>query len=535
MVYLLHHLLEAAARQRPDATAVAFGSDHITYSELNQQASRLAALLQARGFGRGDRIGLYINKSIASVVALHGIVKTGAAYVPLDPSAPVSRLALIIADCGIRCLATSTRNATKIADMFPDDNPLTLIVLTDAEREGPSMTRSSVVNWAEVQATPLTSIPATAIETDLAYILYTSGSTGVPKGVMISHRTSLTFVNWAHETFAVQEDDHLSSHAPFHFDLSIFDIFVAFKAGACLALVPEGLSTFPIRLAEWIDKNGISIWYSVPSVLSALVLHGRLNRFRFPRLRTVLFAGEVFPVKFLRQAMAALPNARFYNLYGPTETNVITWYQVPPLAEDRTQPIPLGRACANMDVFGIDDDGQLMTRPGPVGELYARGSCLAYGYWGDREKTARSFVRNPLQRDFDELAYKTGDLVSLDEDGNYLFLGRRDHMIKSRGYRIELGEIESALYAHPLVKEAAAVAVPDDLIGNRLWAFVVLTDGTHATAEDLQRWCADRIPAYMVPETIDLREALPKTSTGKTDKPALVRSIEGVTAPEPLR
>jgi len=535
MNYLLHHLLEESARRFPDKDAATFGTERLSYRELDEFSSRLATVLRARAVRRGDRIGIYINKSIPSIVAIQGILKTGAAYVPLDPDAPPARLAFIIGNCGIRCLLTSTRNAARLAEMFPQENPLTLVVLTDSVSEPPSGLRCPVVTWEEVRAAEVNDTPEPVIDTDLAYILYTSGSTGVPKGVMISHRTSLTFVNWAHDTFAVRPGHRLSSHAPFHFDLSIFDIFVAFKAGAALALVPEGLSTFPIRLAEWIEHNRISIWYSVPSVLSALVLHGRLDRFRFADLRTVLFAGEVFPVKFLRQIMSALPYAEFYNLYGPTETNVITYYKVPELPPDQTHPIPLGRACANMEVFGLDDEGQLITRPGQVGELYARGSCLAYGYWGDHEKTARSYVRNPLQTDFDERSYKTGDLVTLDTDANYLFLGRRDHMVKSRGYRIELGEIESALYSHPLVKEAAAVAVPDELIGNRLRAFVVLSDGADATADELQRWCGERIPAYMVPEAVEFRESLPKTSTGKTDKPALLGSVDGATGQAPLR
>lgn len=535
MAYLLNHLLQESARRFPDNEAVAIGQERLTYRELDDLSSRLATALRARGVRRGDRVGVYINKSIPSVVSIQGILKAGAAYVPLDPGAPLARLAFIVGNCGIRCLLTSTRNAGRLPEMFLQENPLALVVLTDATSDSPSDVPCPVMSWAEVCATEPADTTGVAIDTDLAYILYTSGSTGVPKGVTISHRTSLTFVNWAHDAFAVRSEDRLSSHAPFHFDLSIFDIFVALKAGAALALVPEGLSTFPVRLAEWIDQSRISVWYSVPSVLSALVLHGRLDRFGFANLRAVLFAGEVFPVKFLRQVMSALPQAEFYNLYGPTETNVITYYRVPALPADRTQPIPLGKACANMDVFGVDEHGQLVTRSGQVGELYARGSCLAYGYWDDDEKTARSFVRNPLQTAFDERAYKTGDLVSLDSDGNYLFLGRRDHMVKSRGYRIELGEIESALYSHPLVKEAAAVAVPDELIGNRLHAFVALSDGAAVTADQLQRWCGERIPAYMVPETVEFRESLPKTSTGKTDKPALLRDADGATSQAPLR
>ena len=302
-------------------------------------------------------------------------------------------------------------------------------------------------------------------------------------------------------------------------------MFATFQAGAAMVLVPEGLSTFPVRLADWIAHQRISVWYSVPSVLSMLVLHGRLDRHTFPDLRTVLFAGEVFPVKYLRPLMAAIPQAGFFNLYGPTETNVITYLKVEPLPPDRDTPITIGKACANMDVFALTDEGAAVTRPGEVGELYARGSCLADGYWGDAEKTARSFVDNPLPSNFRERAYKTGDRVTLDDDGNFVFMGRADHMVKSRGYRIELGDVETAIYAHAAIKEAAVVAIPDDVIGNRLVAFVVLNDPGAASADDLQRFCADRIPTYMVPSAFEFLGELPKTSTGKTDRPALVRGL----------
>jgi acyl-coenzyme A synthetase/AMP-(fatty) acid ligase len=222
--------------------------------------------------------------------------------------------------------------------------------------------------------------------------------------------------------------------------------------------------------------------------------------------------------------MTFIPHADYYNLYGPTETNVITWYKVPRIASRQVRPTPIGKACANTEVFALTEDGQIVTQPGQTGELFARGSCVAQGYWGDVEKTKRSFIPNPLQPSFGETVYKTGDIVTLDQGGNYLFLGRRDHMIKSRGYRIELGEIEAVLYDHPEVKEAAVVAVPDDLVGNRIKAFVVLSDH-HVSSTELQGFCLKRIPRYMVPEMIELRNELPKTSSGKIDRPALMTQV----------
>jgi L-proline---[L-prolyl-carrier protein] ligase len=363
-----------------------------------------------------------------------------------------------------------------------------------------------------------------AVETDLAYILYTSGSTGTPKGVMISHRNSLGFVEWVADTFEVSPDDRLSSHAPLHFDLSILDIFVAMKSGASLALVPDGTSTFPIRLAQWMESNAISIWYSVPSILTLLLLKGGLDRVDLGRIRLLIFAGEVFPTKYLRELMRALPRAIFVNLYGPTETNVITWFRVPPLPDDQTEPIPIGWTCANTDIFVVDEEGRRVTEPGLKGELYARGVTVAQGYWGDPEKSGRSFIQNPFQPHFPDRAYRTGDIVTFDEAGCYRLIGRRDRMIKSRGYRIELDEIEVVLHAHPEVKEAAVVAVPDEMMGNRIRAFVACGEGASLDQGTLREYCLEKLPRYMVPESIDLLERLPKTSTGKVDRTLLARS-----------
>jgi acyl-coenzyme A synthetase/AMP-(fatty) acid ligase len=219
-----------------------------------------------------------------------------------------------------------------------------------------------------------------------------------------------------------------------------------------------------------------------------------------------------------------IPHPEYYNLYGPTETNVVTYYKVPPIPEGQTSPIPIGICCENMGVFALNREGNLVTSPGEEGELMARGSGVAKGYWGDQEKTNKVFIRNPLQMDFYDPAYRTGDLVSLDEDGNYIYKGRIDHMIKSRGYRIEIGEIEAAIYAHPSVKEAAVIAIPDDLITNRIKAVVALSVPEALSPTDLRVFCSERLPKYMIPEIIEFKSSLPKTSTGKVDKPTLLKA-----------
>jgi acyl-coenzyme A synthetase/AMP-(fatty) acid ligase len=343
---------------------------------------------------------------------------------------------------------------------------------------------------------------------------------------MITHLNCLTFIRWVCDTFEPTHADRFSNHAPLHFDLSTLDIFAAMKAGAAVYPVPETLSLFPVRLADWIDECGISIWYSVPSILSMMVLHGMLERRTFEKLKIIFFAGEVFPVKYLRELMKLVPGPSYYNLYGPTETNVITWYKVPELPPEQTKPIPIGKACENMEVFALSENGTVVTDIGKEGELVGRGSCVAMGYWGDPEKTSKGFVVNPAQENFQERIYRTGDIVTLDQDGNYVYVGRRDHMIKSRGYRIEIGEIEAAIYSHPEIKEAAVIPVPDELITNRIKAFIVTHNGNSLDAGDVRGYCSEKLPHYMVPEIIEFRKDLPKTSTGKINKPALMAETQ---------
>ncbi|MEA5510553.1 amino acid adenylation domain-containing protein [Crocosphaera sp. UHCC 0190] len=526
--YVLQQLLEVSANRFPGQTAVISKGSEITYGGLEAVSSQLAHVLLKSGISRGDPVGIYLKKSIESVIAIFGILKAGGVYVPLDPSAPTERIDFIIRNCGIKALVTDEKQLILWQkNSLSDLSCLKCLILTnktpiDSLKQ---ISTAPTLNWQDVLATKPVSASPDLIENDLAYILYTSGSTGTPKGVAISHRASLTFVNWACECFQVQPSDRVSSHAPFHFDLSIFDIFATIKAGGTIILVPPELSVFPINLAKFIEEKEITIWYSVPSILTQLVLRGKLTEHQFPDLRTILFAGEVFPIKYLGQLMELLPQAKYYNLYGPTETNVCTYYEVESLSGDRVEPLPIGRACANTEVFAVKEDNTL-AQPGEVGELYVRSPSLMAGYWGSPEKTEQVLVSYPLYPHLaPTTAYRTGDLVRQDSEGNYLYLGRRDNQIKSRGYRIELGEIETTLYSHPAIEEAAVIAIPDEEIGNKIKALVVKREGEELLSGDLASFCAKRLPKYMLPTLIEFRQILPKTSTGKINKTLLRQEV----------
>ena len=531
MAYLLQHLLAESAARRPRLPALASGQRLLSYEELDRLSNQVARALLAQGVTPGDRVGILVPKSAASVVAAFGALKAGACYVPLDPKSPAARLSTIMRDSGVAVVLADAGTARQIAAMAAGVPHLRSVVVAGprwdlADPAGALPAGPAVVPWEAVLAEPDGPLAGDrAIETDLAYILYTSGSTGTPKGVMISHRASLTFVDWAAARAGLTDQDRVCSPAPLHFDLSVFDVFATCRVGACMVVLPDMTSMFPPRLAEWMARERISVWYSVPSILTMLVTYGNVRAFDLSRLRAVIFAGEVFPAKHLTRLMAELPTARYFNWYGPTETNVCTSFEVAVAARGALAgPVPIGKACANMDVFAITGDGRRLSRPGEEGELYVRGPGLMRGYWGQPDKTLQVLVRNPLQEAYDEPVYRTGDLVSVDADGNYLFLGRRDGMVKTRGYRVELGEVEAALYEHHAIREAVVVPVPDELLGSRLRAVITVDGADGVTRQDVLEHCKRRLPGYMVPDVVEFRQVLPRTSTGKVDRAQLAQT-----------
>ena len=517
--YLLHHYLERVAADAPDKVAVVDGERRLTYLELDTWSNRLANLLVELGTRTNDRVGLYLPKSAEAIVGIYGVLKAGAAYVPLDPSAPPARLAGIARDAGVRVLLTSEQKAVEWRLVAGEGGPTHVVVLDATSGRGDHIPPGVLVSTsADIDAAPPVAPHTCTIHGDLAYILYTSGSTGRPKGVMLTHLNATTFVEWAVAQFGLHSSDRFSSHAPLHFDLSVFDVFAAAKTGGTLVLVPQETSVFPLQLAGFIRDSELTVWYSVPSILSLMLQRGGLKPDCFPALRLLFFAGEVFPTRYLRQLMGFLPSVRFVNLYGPTETNVCTWYEVPALSLDGEDPIPIGRAIDNVHVFALTSDGRLAGK-GEVGELHVRGSTVMQGYWGDPERSAKGLVADPFSPGSGNLAYRTGDLVEELPSGDYRLIGRRDHQVKCRGYRIELGEIETALYAHPGVREAAVIAEPHEVFTNTLTAFVA-TDPS-VEQHGLAQFLAERLPGYMIPDTFHFRSALPRTSTGKVNRQEL--------------
>jgi len=436
-------------------------------------------------------------------------MKAGGAYVPADPTAPASRNAFIFHNCTVKVLIVELRLVDRLREEFKQTGSAPELIVVDGVGAGVPL--ALALDRLDL-ASPATSVPSAPPDPSrLAYILYTSGSTGRPKGVILSHGNAACFIDWCSDVFQPTEHDRFSSHAPFHFDLSILDIYVSLKHGATLVLVEEELGKEPARLAPWIAAKKLTVWYSAPSILSLLAQFGKLERHDYSSLRLVLFAGEVFPIKYLKLLKSLWRHPRYFNLYGPTETNVCTFYEVPPaIAESQTEPVSIGKACPHCRPLVVDELG-IEVALGNEGELCIAGPSVLQGYWDLPENTAKAFLPQRETR-----WYRTGDIVLGLPDSNYKFLGRRDRMVKKRGYRIELGEIEAALYRHPEIKEAAVLAFPDDN-GMPIKAFASTRNGSKLSIIELKKFCSENLPLYMVPDLFCCLESLPKTSTDKID------------------
>lgn len=528
-------LQDWVARQagaRPDALAVSEGEEALTYGELNAFSNRVAAALRERGCRAGDRVCLLLPKTPRTIGAILGTLKAGCIYVPLDPESPVSRLASMIRKATPRVLLVSDATGAlerKLAASGATSDVVLGRLDAGAAGQDPSVAGSpEAFTLSDADGGTPDPPPAPVGPSDPAYILFTSGSTGMPKGVVITHGNVASLVEWAVRHFELGPDDRLSGHSPLCFDLSVLDIFGAFAAGASLHLVPRRLNILPHRLMDFIREERLTQWFSVPSLLSYLARFDAVGQDDLPALRRVLWCGEVFPTPALVHWMRRLPHVRFTNLYGPTETTVASSHHtVPECPRDETAEIPLGRACEGEELLVLDEEMRPVP-PGRVGELFIRGVGVGVGYWEDEERTRAAFVPDPRSDEPSARMYRTGDLARVGSDGLIYFLGRVDDQIKSRGYRIELGEVETALHTLPELREGAVVAVSTgDFDGTAIGCAYSLRPGVSATPATLRSALSRRLPDYMLPVRWRDFERLPRNVNGKIDRRRLQELLNG--------
>lgn len=473
----------------------------MTYSEFLNTAKAIGTDIAKSGVFKKP-IAVIAERSVKNLAAMFGVLYSGNFYTVIDSEMPPERVKAIF-------------NTLKPAAVVVTKACLSLLEKLDFN--------GKAVNYEIAKDCPadgslLGKIRENMIDSDPAYVLFTSGSTGVPKGAVVSHKAVLTYVKWYADTFKIDESTVFGSQTPFYFSMSVSDVFSTVFAGGELNIIPKALFSFPMKLIEFLNTRRVNTIYWVPSALCIIANWRALDYGELKYVKKVLFAGEVMPVKQLNYWISKLEGAMFANLFGPTETtDICTYYIVDRKFEDG-ETLPIGRACDNCDVFVVKEDGT-KAKIGEEGELYARGSFLAMGYYNNPEKTAAAFVQNPLNTAYPETVYKTGDLVKYNEKGELVYISRIDFQIKHMGYRIELGEIEAAANALGYVTACAAVYDSDrDKI-------ILAYEGKKRESAEILSDLRLRLPEYMTPQIVKRIKAMPHNANGKVDRKKILEEI----------
>lgn len=512
-IYLLPHIIHSSAAKYPDKAAFRCNNQSITFAELSKQVNQLAHTLIALGVQPGDRVAAFFNRSLETAIAIYGIMQSGAAYVPIDPNLPPERIQFLINDCDIQHLVTNKMQKSRLKKLMTGG--LNIKTILGLEADLPCKT----ISWENIRQKPANEPDVNILEHDLAYILYTSGSTGTPKGIMHSHYSGLAYAKLTADLYGLNEQDIIGNHAPIFFDISTLGYFTAPFVGATTIISSEAHIKMPASLAQLIAKEKITVWYSVPLALIQMLQNGAIAQRDWSAIRWIFYAGEPFPVKHLRTVMELLPQARFSNIYGPTETNQCTYYNLPgiPKTDD---PIPIGYIWGNTEMMIVDENDEEV-QDGEVGELLIRSATKMLGYWKKPELTAISQLVKQTSSGIQKQFYKTGDLVKVNSEGLLLFLGRKDRQVKTRGFRVELDEVENALLANPAVSEVAVFTIKEEADVKSIYAIVTLKEEVQLSEAELTIFAKQKLAWYAVPQKIIISQELPRTATGKINRKQL--------------
>ena len=498
---LLHEIIETWVDQTPQAAAFRFDGRDLTYGALDMHADALGAQLQGLGVDVSDRVGVLMRKSLDLPVALYGILRAGAAYVPIDADLPADRIASIIARCDIKVLITHDAVAVVLGAVAAQSDVLEHVIGTEVDDQ-------RIVSHAMHKETSTQLNPVSIAPSDLAYIIFTSGSTGEPKGIVHTHESGYAYVDMMANLYDLKQSDRLAAQAPLHFDLSNFDMFCGPSKGACTVMVSEATKLFPASMSTFIEAEDITVWFAVPFLLIQLEERGVLEMRNFSKLQQIIFAGEVMSPKHLSSLQARLPHVRFSNAYGPAELNVVTYHHLPPEPHDPNESVPIGVACSHTHLKICED-----------GELWIATPAMMRGYWKNDAQSERSFVEERGVR-----YYRSGDVVETQADGALRFVGRKDRQIKLRGFRIELDEIELVLSNIDGVSEAAVLLSKD---GAQIEAYLSVAPECALSVQDISAQAVRQLPKYAVPASISIVEDFGRTSSGKIDRKSLGSGLCG--------
>ncbi len=484
---------------------------------MEHQANQLASVLIEQGVQIGDRVGVFLKPSLETAIAIYGIMSAGAAYVPLDTSSPPSRIAYVIKDCGINHLISNSSQKDSLQKVLQENVAIKNVIGVDNDLS------VQTISWNKVFQTSAQKVDIQLRDNALAYIMYTSGTTGVPKGIMHTHYSGLSYAKLSKQLYKISPEDRLGNHSPLHFDISTMGYFTIPLAGATTTIVPESYTFFPASLSQLIEKEKLTIWYSVPLALIQMLQRGALNKRNLSSLRWILFGGEPFPTKHLRELMNLLPETICSNVYGPAEVNQCTFYNMskPP---ELDSPIPLGKAWDDTKLIIVDENDCEISN-GEIGELLVQTPTLMKGYWSQSKLTKKSLYKKETALGFKEVFYRTGDLVKEISNGDLMFMGRKDRQIKLRGYRVELNEIEVILTTHKHVDEAAAYTFRNETDEIQIAATIVLKTGFDVEERSLLEHIKQHLPPYVVLDKILFSQNLPRTSAGKINHKKLEKLI----------
>ena len=497
MKYLILDYLEATAARLPEKTAFTDADSSVSFAELVRLSRAVGSALSSRVAPR-TTVGFYMDKSVQTVSGFFGAVYAGCAYSLLNLRHPAVRIRAILDTLACPIVITDRAHEQALREM---DVPGEILILED-------LLESAIDEAA------LARVRRQMLDIDPLYVNFTSGSTGTPKGVIICHRNVCDFIPCFTEIFSITEEDVLANQAPFDFDVSVKDIYSGIFTGACVAIIPTAYFTQPTKLMDFLcDKQATVLVWAV-SALCFITTMNALDYKNPATLRTIMFSGEVMPIKHLNKLKKYLPDVTYVNLYGPTEITCNCTYYIVDREFDVGENLPIGVPFPNERILLLDENDKEVA-PGGVGELCVSGTAVALGYFGDSERTKAAFVQNPLNKTHHEIIYRTGDLVRLTEEGELVYVSRKDFQIKHMGHRIELGEIETALSAVPGVERALCIYLHDK---GKILAFTTGQADKAAITEALHV----SLPSYMIPNIFMAVDEMPMTKNGKIDRNALM-------------
>ena len=532
---LVNNFLEQSAKLFLKKTALICQDKRLSYAEIDALANRLSNALIANGLDRQDRVAVYLDNSVESVISIFGVMKAGGVFVVVNPQVKAKKIEYILNNCQVKVLITDSKHLKEISEILPHCPNLNTILIIDYKHdtqyamrpkevlsavEGRNMNLSAnplpiIAGFYDIlNSYPSTQPPKRCIDIDLASMIYTSGSTGNPKGVMLTHLNMTSAANSIIEYLENRPDDIILNCLPLSFDYGLYQVLMAFKFGGTIVL--ERGFTYPFQIINLLVKERITGFPLVPAIAAILLQLTNLDKYDFSKLRYITNTAQAFPPKHIARFRGLFPQVKIYSMYGLTECKRVTY--LPPAEVDK-RPSSVGKAMPNTEVYLVDEGGCIITQPGQAGELVIRGANVMKGYWNLPELTVQRLRPGPYGN---EKVLYSGDYFKMDEEGFLYFISRKDDIIKTAGEMVSPKEVENILYELDDVIEAAVVGVPDDILGNAIRAFLVLREGSQLTEKEILLHCQKHLENFMVPKYVEFRKELPKTTTGKIKKRALV-------------